>query len=214
MTAATTTTTNSTMVDTGETNGNLDTKSKSEKDTIVEREGDENSLLHNESSDINGYHSESGSSGYMNNQGSVKSLESSPVDTQESHNAIDHKQEQQNSEEPEQMRKLFIGGLDYKTSEATMKEHFEKYGDVIDCIVMREPQSKRSRGFGFVIYANSQMVDRAQEARPHEIDGREVQSKRAISREVSIRFDSFNYCETQQIHHKYRLSENRFTMLD
>jgi len=89
------------------------------------------------------------------------------------------------SEEPEQMRKLFIGGLDYKTSEATMKQHFEKFGDVIDCVVMREPQSKRSRGFGFVIYANSSMVDKAQEARPHEVDGREVQSKRAISREVS-----------------------------
>jgi hypothetical protein len=91
-----------------------------------------------------------------------------------------------NSDEPEQMRKLFIGGLDYKTSEETLKKHFEKFGDVIDCVVMREPQSKRSRGFGFVIYANSSMVDKAQSARPHEVDGRQVQSKRAISREVSI----------------------------
>lgn len=91
----------------------------------------------------------------------------------------------QHSDEPEQMRKLFIGGLDYKTSETTLKQHFEKFGDVLDCVVMREPQSKRSRGFGFVIYANSLMVDKAQEARPHEVDGREVQSKRAISREVS-----------------------------
>lgn len=88
-------------------------------------------------------------------------------------------------EEPEQLRKLFIGGLDYKTSEATLKQHFEKYGDVIDCVVMREPQSKRSRGFGFVIYESSLMVDKAQNARPHEVDGRDVQSKRAISREVS-----------------------------
>lgn len=96
-------------------------------------------------------------------------------------------QQQHHSEEPEQMRKLFIGGLDYKTSEATLKQHFERFGDVIDCVVMREPQSKRSRGFGFVIYANSSMVDKAQDARPHEVDGREVQSKRAISREVSMR---------------------------
>lgn len=88
-------------------------------------------------------------------------------------------------EEPEQMRKLFIGGLDYKTSEETLKKHFDKFGEVLDCVVMREPQSKRSRGFGFVIYANSSQVDRAQEARPHEVDGREVQSKRAISREDS-----------------------------
>lgn len=89
------------------------------------------------------------------------------------------------SDEPEQMRKLFIGGLDWKTSEETLRQHFGKFGDVIDCVVMRDPQTKRSRGFGFVIYSNSSMVDRAQEARPHEVDGREVQPKRAISREVS-----------------------------
>lgn len=92
----------------------------------------------------------------------------------------------QSADEPEQVRKLFIGGLDYKTSEETLRVHFEKFGDVTDCVVMREPQTKRSRGFGFVIYANSSMVDKAQYARPHEVDGREVQSKRAISREVSI----------------------------
>lgn len=90
------------------------------------------------------------------------------------------------TEEPEQLRKLFVGGLHFTTSEATLRDHFSMFGEVVDCIVMRDPQTKKSRGFGFVIYAASSMVDRAQEARPHEIDGREVQSKRAISREVSI----------------------------
>lgn len=92
---------------------------------------------------------------------------------------------QQNFVEPEQLRKLFIGGLDYKTSEESLKQHFDKFGEVTDCVVMRDPQTKRSRGFGFVTYANCEAVDKAQSARPHEIDGREVQSKRAISREVS-----------------------------
>lgn len=98
---------------------------------------------------------------------------------------VDNERQEVEQQQPEQMRKLFIGGLDYKTSETTLKQHFEMFGDVIDCVVMREPQSKRSRGFGFVIYANSSMVDKAQDARPHEVDGREVQSKRAISREDS-----------------------------
>lgn len=93
-------------------------------------------------------------------------------------------------DEPEQLRKLFIGGLDYKTSEETLKQHFEKFGDVVKCSVMREPQSKRSRGFGFVMYSHSWMVDKAQDARPHEVDGREVQSKRAHSREVSFKQSS------------------------
>ena len=32
----------------------------------------------------------------------------------------------------------------------------------------------RSRGFGFVTYARAFMVDEAQAARPHRVDGREV----------------------------------------
>lgn len=113
------------------------------------------------------------------------SIDSNNINTNYVSESKQQQQQEYSSDEPEQVRKLFIGGLDYKTSEDTLKKHFDKYGDVLDCIVMREPQSRRSRGFGFVIYANSLMVDRAQEARPHELDGREVQTKRAISREVS-----------------------------
>jgi len=42
----------------------------------------------------------------------------------------------------------------------------------------------RSRGFGFITYSESYMVDQAMSNRPHEIDGREVETKRAVSREV------------------------------
>lgn len=88
-------------------------------------------------------------------------------------------------EEPEQFRKLFIGGLDYKTTEDTLKGHFEQWGEIVDCVVMRDPQSKRSRGFGFITYSKSTMVDLAQKARPHKVDGREVEPKRAVPREDS-----------------------------
>ena len=43
----------------------------------------------------------------------------------------------------------------------------------------------RSRGFGFVTYARAYMVDDAQAARPHRVDGREVEPKRAVPRDVS-----------------------------
>lgn len=91
----------------------------------------------------------------------------------------------ESNEEPEQFRKLFIGGLDYKTSEDTLKAHFEKWGEIVDCVVMRDPQTKRSRGFGFITYSKSTMVDEAQTARPHKVDGREVEPKRAVPREDS-----------------------------
>ncbi|KAI1290285.1 Heterogeneous nuclear ribonucleoprotein 87F [Halotydeus destructor] len=88
-------------------------------------------------------------------------------------------------EEPEQYRKLFIGGLDYKTSEDALRAHFEKWGEIVDCVVMRDPQTKRSRGFGFITYSKSHMVDDAQTARPHKVDNREVEPKRAVPREDS-----------------------------
>ncbi|KAH6930957.1 hypothetical protein HPB50_021071 [Hyalomma asiaticum] len=94
---------------------------------------------------------------------------------------------QDNESEPEQFRKLFIGGLDYKTTEESLKGHFEQWGEVVDCVVMRDPSTKKSRGFGFITFRRAHMVDDAQAARPHKVDGREVEPKRAVPREEAGR---------------------------
>jgi len=85
--------------------------------------------------------------------------------------------------EPEQFRKLFIGGLDYRTTDDSLKKHFEQWGEIVDVVVMKDPKTKRSRGFGFITYSKAYMVDDAQNARPHRVDGREVEPKRAVPRE-------------------------------
>ena len=46
---------------------------------------------------------------------------------------------------------------------------------------------KRSRCFGFVTYTTVEEVDAAMNARPHKVDGRVVEPKRAVSREDSQR---------------------------
>lgn len=89
----------------------------------------------------------------------------------------------ENITEPEHMRKLFIGGLDYRTTDDSLKGHFEKWGNIVDVVVMKDPKTKRSRGFGFITYSQSYMVDNAQNARPHKIDGRVVEPKRAVPRQ-------------------------------
>ena len=86
-------------------------------------------------------------------------------------------------QEPEHLCKLFIGGLDHRTTDDNLKSHFEQYGEIVDVIVMKDPQTKRSRGFGFVAFSQSYMVDDAQKNRPHVIDGRTVDTKRAIPRD-------------------------------
>ncbi|XP_042202772.1 heterogeneous nuclear ribonucleoproteins A2/B1 isoform X2 [Callorhinchus milii] len=85
----------------------------------------------------------------------------------------------------EQFRKLFIGGLSFDTTEETLKKYFEQWGKLTDCVVMRDPSSKRSRGFGFVTFSSAEEVDDAMAARPHKIDGRVVEPKRAVAREES-----------------------------
>ncbi|VVC88500.1 unnamed protein product [Leptidea sinapis] len=77
-------------------------------------------------------------------------------------------------DEPEVHRKIFIGGLNYRTTDDSLKTHFEKWGEIVDVVVMKDPKTKRSRGFGFITYSKAHMVDDAQNNRPHKIDGRAV----------------------------------------
>ncbi|KAL0881592.1 hypothetical protein ABMA27_001421 [Loxostege sticticalis] len=86
-------------------------------------------------------------------------------------------------DEPEVHRKIFIGGLNYRTTDESLKSHFEKWGEIVDVVVMKDPKTKRSRGFGFITYSKAHMVDDAQNNRPHRIDGRVVETKRAVARQ-------------------------------
>ncbi|KAK2115555.1 Heteroproteinous nuclear ribonucleoprotein A1 [Saguinus oedipus] len=87
--------------------------------------------------------------------------------------------------EPEQLRKLFIGGLISETTVESLRSHFEQWGILTDCVVMRDPNTKCSKGFGFITYATVKEVDAAMNTRPHKVDGRVVEPKRAVSREDS-----------------------------
>lgn len=46
------------------------------------------------------------------------------------------------------------------------------------------PLCYRSRGFGFITYSQMEMVDDSLNGRPHIIDGKEVEPKRATPRDV------------------------------
>ncbi|GMS88679.1 hypothetical protein PENTCL1PPCAC_10854, partial [Pristionchus entomophagus] len=76
--------------------------------------------------------------------------------------------------------KLFIGGISPTTTEEMMREFYGKFGTVTDCIAMRDPVTNKARGFGFVTYAAKSMVDECMSNRPHEIDGKTVDPKRAV----------------------------------
>ena len=85
--------------------------------------------------------------------------------------------------EPEQKRKLFLGGLNYNTTEDGLTAHFEKYGKIVDVVVMKFPDSKRSRGFGFITFSKSEETDNCYADCPHTIDATEIETKRATPKE-------------------------------
>ena len=90
-----------------------------------------------------------------------------------------------NDRRTEQFRKLFIGGLTPLTTEAKLKDFYSQWGEIVDVVVMKDGRTNRSRGFGFITYKEPEMVDAAQANRPHEIDGKTVEAKRAMPREDS-----------------------------
>ncbi|KAF3816143.1 hypothetical protein GH733_014732 [Mirounga leonina] len=89
--------------------------------------------------------------------------------------------------EPEQLQKFFIRGLSFETTDESLRSHSEQWGMLTDCVVMRDPNTKHPRDFGFVTYATVEEVDAAMNVRPHKVDGRVVEPKRAVSREDSQR---------------------------
>ncbi|KAF2361727.1 RNA recognition motif domain [Trinorchestia longiramus] len=90
------------------------------------------------------------------------------------------------------LRKIFIGGLDYGSTDEVLKNYFSSYGDVVDAVVMKDHSHNRSRGFGFVTFTSPDHVDAVQRARPHKVDGRLVETKRAMPRMETSSFTPQN----------------------
>ncbi|XP_026820254.1 heterogeneous nuclear ribonucleoprotein A1, A2/B1 homolog [Rhopalosiphum maidis] len=84
----------------------------------------------------------------------------------------------------EQNRQLFIGGLNFQTTNKSLEDFFGQWGEVEAAVVKKYPQTKQSRGFGFVTYSQSYMVDQAMSNMPHKIDGHDVEIKRCITRKI------------------------------
>jgi len=58
-------------------------------------------------------------------------------------------------------RKLFVGGLPYRTTNDELKDAFAKAGEVASASVVTDRETGRSRGFGFVEMANDADADQA-----------------------------------------------------
>lgn len=48
------------------------------------------------------------------------------------------------------LTKVFVGGLAWETPKEAMREHFEKYGEILEAVIISDKVTGRSKGYGFV----------------------------------------------------------------
>ena len=73
------------------------------------------------------------------------------------------------------MYKVFVGGLPFSTTDDELREIFAAHGAVASANVVRDRESGRSKGFGFVEFENDEEGKAAEKAlNGSEIGGRSI----------------------------------------
>lgn len=72
-------------------------------------------------------------------------------------------------------KRLFVGGIAYRTSEEALQEAFAQAGTVVSARIIKERETGRSKGFGFVEFETDEQAAAAIEMwNGKELDGREL----------------------------------------
>ena len=72
-------------------------------------------------------------------------------------------------------KKLFVGSLSWNTDDHGLRGAFSPHGEITEATVIADRDSGRSRGFGFVTFADDDAADKAVAAlNGTELDGRTI----------------------------------------
>ncbi|KAG6736955.1 hypothetical protein POTOM_060100 [Populus tomentosa] len=86
---------------------------------------------------------------------------------------------------PGRTKKIFVGGLASTVTENDFKNYFDQFGTIIDVVVMYDHNTQRPRGFGFITFDSEEAVDKVLMRTFHELNGKMVEVKRAVPKELS-----------------------------
>ncbi|XP_024380834.1 uncharacterized protein [Physcomitrium patens] len=79
--------------------------------------------------------------------------------------------------------RCFVGGLAWATTDDRLEQAFRPFGDVIQSKVISDRETGRSRGFGFITFADENAMNEAiKEMNGKELDGRNITVNQAQSR--------------------------------
>ncbi|OIP22395.1 RNA-binding protein [bacterium CG_4_10_14_0_2_um_filter_33_32] len=73
----------------------------------------------------------------------------------------------------DQKNKLYVGNLSYDIDNERLSSMFSEYGEIKEATVIMDRLTNKSKGFGFVTFANDEDADKA----VRELDGKEIQGR-------------------------------------
>ncbi|KMT16551.1 hypothetical protein BVRB_3g048440 [Beta vulgaris subsp. vulgaris] len=82
-------------------------------------------------------------------------------------------------------KKIFVGGLPPTLTDEGFRQYFENYGPVTDVVIMYDLNTRRPRGFGFISFESEESVDRVVQNTFHDLDGKQVEVKRALPKDAN-----------------------------
>ncbi|XP_011041422.1 PREDICTED: heterogeneous nuclear ribonucleoprotein 1-like [Populus euphratica] len=82
-------------------------------------------------------------------------------------------------------KKIFVGGLPPTLTEDGFRQYFEAFGFVTDVVIMYDQSTQRPRGFGFISFDTEDAVDRVLQRTFHDLNGKQVEVKRALPKEAN-----------------------------
>ena len=89
-------------------------------------------------------------------------------------------------------KKIYVGNMNYSTTEAELEELFAQYGSVLNVNIITDRITNQSRGFAFVEMEDSDAADTAiAEINDTEFKGRQLKVNEA--RERKPRKNNYNY---------------------
>ena len=81
-------------------------------------------------------------------------------------------------------KKLYVGNLPWSVNEQSLKDMFSPFGEITEVVIISDRYTGRSKGFGFVTFANEADAEKAiAEMAEKEIEGRKIMVNVARPRE-------------------------------
>lgn len=78
---------------------------------------------------------------------------------------------------------LYVGNIPWSTKETDLEQFFSQYGEVVECRIITERATGRSRGYGFVEVTDDDIDDLLEKTNGAELEGRKLVVNEAKPRE-------------------------------